>query len=164
MHMRAVLVSILLLFDAFLFHTSGGIPLLPQLATKPDASFLENHDWPVWGGGPENSHYSLLAQINRANVKQLEVAWSFDTGEEGGLQTSPIVVDGVLYGITPTQRVFALNAATGTLLWKFDTGVKGLQPDRGLAYWANGTDKRILVGVMNFLYALNAATGQPILS
>ena len=56
-------------------------------------------DWPVYGGSPENNHYSSLAQINRTNVKQLAVAWSFDTDEEGGLQTSPIIVNGVLYGI-----------------------------------------------------------------
>jgi glucose dehydrogenase len=94
----------------------------------------DNRDWPVYGGAPENNHYSSLAQINRGNVNQLRVAWSFDTGEEGGLQTSPIIVDGVLYGITPTQKVFALNAATGALLWKFDSGMRGTQPDRGLAY------------------------------
>src|SRR2546427_3597286 len=162
MHVRAVLVSILLLFYAFVFHTSGDIQLLPRVASKSDASFLENRDWPIWGGSPENSHYSPLAQINRANVKQLEVAWSFDTGEPGGLQTSPIIVDGVLYGITPIQKVFALNAATGQPLWSFDSGIKGLQPNRGLAYWANSSDKRILVSVMNFLYALNADSGRPI--
>ncbi len=162
MHVRAVLVSSLLLFYAFVFHTSGDIQLLPRVASKSDASFLENRDWPIWGGSPENSHYSPLAQINRANVTQLEVAWSFDTGEPGGLQTSPIIVDGVLYGITPIQKVFALNAATGQPLWSFDSGIKGLQPNRGLAYWANSSDKRILVSVMNFLYALNADSGRPI--
>ena len=122
----------------------------------------DNRDWPVYGGAPENNHYSSLAQISRGNVKQLQVAWSFDTGEEGGLQTSPIIVDGVLYGITPTQKVFALNAATGALLWKFDSGIRGTQPDRGLAHWSAGNDKRILVGVMHFLYALDAATGKPV--
>jgi quinoprotein glucose dehydrogenase len=124
----------------------------------------EQQDWPAYGGGPENNHYSRLAQINRSNVKRLAIAWSFDTQEAGGLQTSPIVVDGVLYGITPTQKVFALDAATGKLFWKFDSGIRGTQPDRGLAYWADGKDKRILVGVMNFLYALDAATGKPISS
>ena len=124
----------------------------------------ELQDWPAYGGGPENDHYSRLAQINRDNVKHLAVAWSFDTQEAGGLQTSPIIIDGVLYGITPTQKVFALNAATGKLLWEFDSGIRGTQPDRGLAYWANGKDKRILVGVMNFLYALDATTGKPISS
>src|SRR3974377_1668996 len=72
------------------------------------ASSPESQDWPVWNGSPENRHYSSLAQINRSNVKQLEVAWTYDTGEQGGLQTSPLVVDGVLYGITPTQKIFAI--------------------------------------------------------
>ena len=120
------------------------------------------HDWPVYGGYGENDHYSQLAQINRKNVKNLRVAWTFDTAEPGGLQTSPIEVNGILYGLTPTQRVFALNAATGKLLWKFDSGIKGTQPDRGLAYWSDGKERRILVGVMNFVYALDASTGKPI--
>ncbi len=129
----------------------------------------QKQDWPSYGGSSENNHYSPLTQINRSNVKQLTIAWIFDTQEEGGLQTSPIIVDGVLYGITPTQRVFALDAATGRSLWVFDSGIRGTQPDRGLAYWSDDKDsdghknnKRILVGVMNFLYALDAATGKPI--
>jgi len=121
-------------------------------------------DWPAYGGGPLNDHYSTLSQINRANVSELQVAWSFDTGEEGGLQTSPIVVDGVLFGIAPTQKTFALDAANGKLLWKFDSGIKGTQPNRGLAYWSDGKSARILVGVMNFVYALDSATGKPIVT
>jgi quinoprotein glucose dehydrogenase len=134
------------------------------LAGQTTSAAHDQHDWPVYGGAAENNHYSTLAQINQKNVKQLTVAWSFDTQEQGGLQTSPIIVEGVLYGLTPTQKVFALNAATGKLLWKFDSGIKGTQPDRGLTYWAGGDDKRILVGVMNFVYALDAATGKPIVS
>jgi quinoprotein glucose dehydrogenase len=141
------------------------------------------HDWPIYGGTTENNHFSPLAQINRKNVKRLHVAWTFDTGEDGGLQASPIEVEGVLYGLTPTQKVFALDAATGKLLWKFDSGIKGTQPDRGLAYWsddavfkvapADASDvaqnipknpARIIVGVLNFVYALDAATGRPILT
>jgi quinoprotein glucose dehydrogenase len=139
------------------------------------------HDWPVYGGTTGNNHFSPLNQINRNNVQQLQVAWTYDTEESGGLQSSPIIVDGVLYGLTPSEKVFALNAATGQLLWKFDSGIKGTQPDRGLAYWAEEPkpskkdpeshasespkkDRRILVAVMNFVYALDAATGQPISS
>jgi quinoprotein glucose dehydrogenase len=131
----------------------------------PRSSLAQEHrDWPVYGGAPGNTHYSPLAQINRENVRNLQLAWSFDSGEKGGLQTSPIIIDGVLYGITPTEKIFALDAATGKLLWKFDSGIRGTQPDRGLAYWSDGKDKRILAGVMNFVYALDAATGKPIAS
>ena len=141
-------------------------PLSLRATASQDAanSSGERRDWPAYGGAPENTHYSSLAQINRSNVKDLTVAWSFDTGEQGGLQTSPIIVEGVLYGITPTQKVFALEAASGKLIWKFDSGIKGTQPDRGLAYWSSEKEKRILVGVMNFLYALDAGTGKPIAS
>ena len=128
----------------------------------PLDSFAQQNDWPVYGGDPASTHYSSLTQINRGNVRNLQVAWSFDTGEEGGLQTSPIVVGGVLYGLTPSQKIFALDAATGKLLWKFDTGVHTSQPNRGLAYWSDGHEQRILVGLLHFVYALNAATGQPI--
>src|SRR5258706_1099909 len=139
--------------------------LIARAARTPlgsSASRQGQQDWPAYGGAPENNHYSTLAQINRSNVKLLVVAWTFDTQEEGGLQTSPIIIDGVLYGITPAQKVFSLDAATGKLLWKFDSGIRGTQPDRGLTYWADGKDKHILAGVMNFVYALDAATGTPI--
>ena len=119
-------------------------------------------DWPVYGGAPEDMRYSTLMQINRSNVKKLQMAWSFDTGEAGGLQTSPIIVDGVLYAYSPTQKVIALNAKTGALLWKFDSGIVGRQPDRGLATWTDGQHRRILAGIMNYVYALDAQTGKPI--
>ncbi len=129
------------------------------------ADKTKRHDWPVYGGTSQNNHFSSLAQINRKNVNQLAVAWTFDTEEPGGLQTSPIIVDGVLYGLTPSQKVFALNAATGKLLWKFDSEIKGTQPNRGLAYWSDEkSDRRILVAVMNYVYALDAATGKAIAS
>jgi len=145
-------LAAIILASGFALHAAWAHPSLKSL------------DWSVYGGSQEYQHYSPLAQINRSNVKQLQVAWSYDTGEQGGLQTSPLMVDGVLYGISPTQKIFALDAATGKELWKFDSGIKGMQPDRGLAYWADKDDKRILVGVMNFLYALEAKTGKPILS
>jgi quinoprotein glucose dehydrogenase len=147
---------LLLLTAAVIFATrASGVP--PQ-----KDSAVSSQDWPVWNGSPANLHYSSLAQINRSNVKQLQLAWSYDTGEKGGMQTSPLVVGRMLYGISPTQKVFAVDAANGKLLWFFDSGIKGMQPNRGLAYWSNGDDKRILVGVMNFLYALDASTGKAI--
>jgi len=126
----------------------------------------ESLDWPIYGGAAENQHYSPLTQINKSNVKQLQVAWTYDTEETGGLQTSPIVVNGILYGISPTQKIFALDAATGKQKWKFDSSVVGTQPDRGLAYWSSSDnhDRRLIVGVMNFVYELDAETGQPVAS
>jgi quinoprotein glucose dehydrogenase len=124
----------------------------------------QQRDWPAYAGSAEANHYSPLTEINRGNVKNLTVAWSYDTGETGGLQTSPLIAGGVLYGLTPSQKVFALDAATGKLIWKFDSGVRGAQPNRGLAYWSDPSGDRVLVGVSNFLYALEAKTGNPILS
>jgi quinoprotein glucose dehydrogenase len=146
---RALVFSLLLMPIFFLTATQGW-------------SAQEQNDWPVYGGSAASTHYSTLSQINRSNVKNLQVAWTFDCGETGGLQTNPLIIDGVLYGITPTQKIFALNAANGKLLWKFESGIRGTQPNRGLAYWGDGHDKRIIVGVMHFVYALDPATGNPI--
>jgi quinoprotein glucose dehydrogenase len=110
----------------------------------------------------DGDHYSRLAQINRGNVNRLKVAWSFDTGEKGGIQDNTLIVGRTLYAYTPTQKVVALDAATGELKWKFDSGIRGTQPARGMAYWTDGKQGRIFAGVMNFLYCLDAATGQQV--
>jgi quinoprotein glucose dehydrogenase len=136
--------------------------LLVHISAAARNSAAEQRDWPGYGGGPEGARYSSLSQINRSNVRQLRVAWMFDSAETRGLQTNPIVVDGVLYAYTPSQKVIALEAATGRVRWKFDPGITGWQPARGVAYWASSNDKRILAGVMNFVYALDAGTGKPI--
>jgi quinoprotein glucose dehydrogenase len=120
--------------------------------------------WPVYNGGPDGDHYSRLTQIDRANVHRLQVAWSFDTGEKGGLQSNPLIVGRTLFAYTPTQKVIALDAATGKLKWKFDSGIPGAQPTRGVAYWTDGRHSRIFAGVMNYLYCLDAETGKPIAS
>src|SRR5713226_2816601 len=91
-----------------------------------------SQDWPRYGGNPEGIHFSELAQINRTNVTQLQVAWTFDTAEPGGLQTNPLIVKGVLYGITPTQKIFALDAATGKPISDFgDNGRIDLRQNLG---------------------------------
>ena len=118
-------------------------------------------DWPVYGGSGQ-TRYSTLHQISRSNVRQLQVAWTFDTGEQGGLQTSPIVAGGVLYGLTPTHKVVALDAASGARRWVFDSGIVGRGPNRGLMYWTDGQTARIFTAQNTYIYALDAATGTPV--
>lgn len=122
----------------------------------------KNVDWSVYDGEDSGEHYSSLTQINRDNVKSLKVAWTYDTGETGGLETNPLILDGVLYGVTPSREIFALDGATGKQLWKFNSGVRGKGHVRGLSYWADGRDRRILVGIGYFLYAINLTDGKPI--
>jgi quinoprotein glucose dehydrogenase len=119
-------------------------------------------DWPVYGGQAEGDHYSSLTQINRANVHLLKEAWTFDAAEEGGLETNPVMIGRTLFAYTASQKVIALDAANGKLLWKFDSGVRSSQPARGVAYWTDGVHGRVLAGVMNYLYALDGQTGKPI--
>src|SRR5882757_9138920 len=133
-----------------------------QVAGRGASHSRANVDWPVYGGQLANQHYSSLTQINRNNVSKLKVAWAFDTGEEGGLETSPLIVGRTLYAYTPSQKVIALDAVTGKLLWKFDSGIKAEQPARGVAYWTDGKEGRIFAGVMNYLYAVDSQTGRPI--
>ena len=116
-------------------------------------------EWPIYGGESSGGHYSPLSQINRENVHRLAIAWTFDTGDSGWLETNPLVVDDVLYGVTAKGKVFALDAGNGHLLWKFDSGVDGKQPVRGLSMWTDGKDSRLFIGIMNFLYALDPKNG-----
>jgi quinoprotein glucose dehydrogenase len=118
-------------------------------------------DWPVYGGQGAQDHYSTLSQINRTNVKDLVVAWKYDTEEQGGdLEATPIVVGNVLYTLTPSHGVIALDAASGKLLWKFEADVQGFARSRGVSYWTDGRESRIFAAERNELFALDATTGK----
>jgi len=129
-----------------------------------------NADWPAYLGDKQRSLYSPLKQIDRANVAQLKVAWTYDTGDKGEYQANNLIVAGVLYTATPTRKVIALDAATGREMWKWDptrerSGAgKGRQ--RGLVFWQNadGSEQRIFTAVGNYLFALDPKTGTPIRS
>jgi quinoprotein glucose dehydrogenase len=127
--------------------------------TSPPGSY---GGWTHYGGSPDQVRYSTLRQIDKSNVHQLTVAWTYDSQEAGGLQTQPIVVDGVLFGYTPTHKTFALRADTGVLLWTFDSKIEGRGANRGLMYWSSGEDRRVFAAVDQYLYALDARTGQPV--
>lgn len=133
----------------------AGALLLAQTRTE--------HNWPAYGGGPEGTRYSDLKQINRSNVANLQVAWTYDTADgTGDGQTQPIMVDGVLFGLTPRHKLVALDAANGKLLWRFDSGVVGRGANRGLVYWSGGGEPRIFAAVQSFIYAIDARTGKVI--
>jgi quinoprotein glucose dehydrogenase len=120
-------------------------------------------DWPAYGGTPESLRYSSLKRINRSNVGRLQVAWTYDTSDgSGDPQTQPVVVNGVLFGVTPSHKVVALDAGTGKLLWRFDSGITGRGPNRGITYWAAGNDRRVFAAVQSYIYALDASTGKPV--
>jgi quinoprotein glucose dehydrogenase len=119
-------------------------------------------DWPRYGGDDAKTRHSALTEINRGNVNKLALAWQYDSGEKGDTQTQPIVVGRTLYGYTPSHKTFAVDAATGRLLWTFDSGIVGVGANRGLMYWKDGEDARVFAAVDNFVYALNAATGKPV--
>jgi quinoprotein glucose dehydrogenase len=126
-------------------------------------------DWPHYGGGPDQLRYSPLAQITRENVGTLRTAWTYDTGDAfkgSEMQCQPVVAHGVLYATSPKLRVFALDAATGTLKWSFNPNPDAKDPSRtrirGLMYFERGDVRRIYFGARHWLYALDARTGEPV--
>ncbi|MGZ8920573.1 MAG: outer membrane protein assembly factor BamB family protein, partial [Limisphaerales bacterium] len=130
-----------------------------------------NRDWPVYLGDAASSHHSELKQINRKNVHQLEVAWTYHAGDgrkdnRSQIQCNPIIIDGILYGTSPQLKLLAIDAATGTERWRFDpfsgqtnaaTGV-----NRGVVFWKDGKDRRILFTAGHRLYCINADSGEPV--
>ncbi len=145
--------------------------LLRRSQAQSKVAENRNTDWRVYGGGNENNHYSALHQINRENVKQLEIAWTYDTGDvfDGSeMQCNPVVVGGVLFATSPKMRVFALDAVTGKERWSFDPNeggrTLGRPRNRGVTYWEDGGEQRIFFGFQNWLYALDARTGRVVKS
>ena len=138
-------------------------PLIALLALGPVALHAGGRDWPVYLGDKAASHYSTLDQISPANVSRLEVAWTWHAGDARGsstqIQCNPLVIDGVLYGTTPQLKLFALDAATGRELWRYEPAeANGV--NRGLAFWTEGDDRRILFGAGHWLQAVDARTGR----
>jgi quinoprotein glucose dehydrogenase len=135
--------------------------------------------WQVYNGGKEGLKYSSLTQINTTNVNQLQVAWTYHTGDadtvhHSQIQCNPIMVDGVLYGVGPQMKLFAVDAATGIQKWVFDVNAKtqfdsnrsafhNMINSRGIAYWSDGAnDKRIFFTGGSNTFAIDATTGKPI--
>jgi len=131
-------------------------------------------EWRTYGGDLGHTRYSALDQINAANFSKLEVAWRFKADNLGpsreyNLQSTPLMVDGVVYSTAGSRRaVVALDAGNGELLWvsRLDEGERGQAAPRqlsgrGLAYWKNGDDARIIYVTPGYqMIALDARTGE----
>jgi glucose dehydrogenase len=115
--------------------------------------------WQSYAGGPDSSQYSSLKQINKSNVKQLQIAWSYPIGG-GALTFGPIVIDRTMY-VTKMGSIVALDAATGKELWTHQGA-----PGKGMNYWKSkdGKDRRLVFVTGGNLTEINAVTGETITS
>lgn len=130
--------------------------------------------WAKTGGGSENLKYSALQQIDTTNYAKLSVAWVYhtennDSTKFGPMECNPIVVNGVMYGVSPKLKLFAVNAATGKEIWTFNPADSAanktwhrtsVNMNRGVAYWEKENDKRIIYTVGPIVFCVNATTGK----
>ena len=157
-------------------HSLPFITLIAAIAATPP-----NTEWHQFGGDQAGSKYSTLTEINRANVKNLKVAWEWRPGEKpldrfktapGMFEATPLMVDGSLYLSTPYNRVVALDPATGRERWAYDPKAyeDGQVPNgtgfvhRGVAFWRDSANRkgRILMNSRAKLIELDAETGKPV--
>lgn len=123
-------------------------------------------NWSDYLGGPAAAHYSPLKQLTPANIDQLAVAWSYETGDDLSYTFCPLVVDNIAYVAAKDGSLVALDATTGKELWiyRFAAGGRfsGIAGQRGANYWENAdrSDRRVLVTANGMLYALEARTGK----
>src|SRR5262245_48472633 len=147
--------------------------LAPRAGRVQAQSGAPKGEWPAYGGDLGHTRYAPLDQISAANFKNLEVAWRFRTESLGprpeyNFESTPLMVNGKVYSTAGTRRaVVALDAATGELLWMHSEqeGARGAAAPRqlsgrGLAYWTDGREERILYVTPGYrLVALDAKTG-----
>ncbi|GLU52880.1 pyrroloquinoline quinone-dependent dehydrogenase [Dyadobacter frigoris] len=148
--------------------TLGSLALFASIffgACKKDHQ--NDRTWSVYKADAKSSNYSPLDQINISNVSHLKPAWTFAMKDNAAgtrpSQCNPIIVDGVMYATSGSQRAYAVNAETGEQLWSFDPfdgKESGGEVNRGLTYWESGDDKRILFTANNNLFALDVHMGE----
>jgi quinoprotein glucose dehydrogenase len=169
------------LFHSFRLLTLGVITLWLAIGAhaqaKPEAS------WPTYSNDPGGTRYSPATQIDRGNISQLKVAWTYRTGalphdeeldKKAAFEATPILVDGKLFLSTPYDHVIALNPETGAKLWEFDPKLElpygsSEVTSRGVSAWREPRAKagqpcalRIFIGTLDArLIALDGATGKP---
>ena len=153
-------------------------------ALPESAASLSRGEWPAYAGTNASAHYSPLTQIDRANAKDLHIAWRWkspdqavrsanpNVGPSRANEASPLMVGGVLYTSTSLSEVAAIDAVSGETKWVFDPKVYenglGIPANdgwlhRGVAYWRNGDDERIVIlTAFAQMIALDAKTGKPV--
>jgi quinoprotein glucose dehydrogenase len=163
---------------------SAFLSLVPSPTTAQSKSTSSDSGWPTYSNDPGGTRYSTAKQIDKGNVAQLKVAWTFRTGalphDPGDLdhkyafEATPILVDGTLYLSTPYDHVIALNPSTGAKLWEYDAKLElpygaSEVTSRGVSAWRDPSAKsgkpcalRIFIGTLDArLIALDGATGKP---
>lgn len=134
-------------------------------------------EWKVYGGNKSATHFSSLKQVDTSNVTQLQVAWEYHTDDAEAntqIQVNPIIVNGILFGVSPKLKLFAIDAATGKEKWVFnplDTstakgrGYFSMNVCRGVTYFSDhDKDQRIFYAAGPTLFCIDAITGKPVLS
>lgn len=140
------------------------IALLAGLAfgsAKPQQE-QANWGWSAYGGQSDESHYVPLDQINKANVEQLKIAWTYPTQDNLSYLFNPIEVNGILYATARDNSLVAIDAATGKEIW-VHAGMQGMS-QRGISYWQSkdGNDRRLIFEIHNQLQEIDARTGKSI--
>src|SRR5437867_369724 len=166
--LAAGLFAAALLAHSFLVVTGGGLVTGVRGQARPGSALSTNGargagpytTWTAYGGGADSSQYSALSQINKSNVSQLQVVWTFPV--TGTVIFNPLVVDGVMYLQASGNALVAVDAATGKEIWRRQT--QGAMGGRGMNYWESPdrSDRRLLFIAGGYLTAINAQTGDAI--
>jgi quinoprotein glucose dehydrogenase len=124
----------------------------------------QHRTWKDYGGGPDQSKFVEVDEINKSNVNQLQVAWFYPTGDDNVYQFNPLIVDNVMYVLAKDNSLVALDATTGKEIW-IHANLRGIS-SRGINYWESEDkkDKRLLFQMNNYLQAIDANTGKSILT
>src|SRR5687768_1353138 len=118
----------------------------------------KNADWSEYNGGPDKNHYSALAEINKENLSNLEVAWVYHSGgadtvnNRTQMQCNPVIIDGIMYGVSADSQAFAVQADNGKELWKTTIRDETFSmTSRGVTYFANKGKPIIFFGYGEWL-------------
>jgi quinoprotein glucose dehydrogenase len=136
-------------------------------AAPPDRPAINHREWREYAGSSDSSQFSGLRLIDKSNVGQLEITWTYPTGDNRKYSFNPIVIDGVMYVLAKNNSIVALDAASGREMWTWvNPAPEKVITNRGINYWQDrtGTDRRLLFASDHYLHALDAHTGKPISS